>query len=55
MKDLADRTAFRLDAAHWRAFQALLARPPVAKPRLVRFLTRQSILAEDEAKSKSQD
>ena len=55
MKDPADRIHFRLDAAAWRAFAALLARPPVAKPRLARFLARQSILADDEAKAKSQD
>jgi uncharacterized protein (DUF1778 family) len=31
---LADRRAFELDDANWRAFQAALERPAVLKPRL---------------------
>jgi uncharacterized protein (DUF1778 family) len=42
--DLADRRVFVLDDAAWAELQALLDRPPVAKPRLTRLLSEPSVL-----------
>jgi uncharacterized protein (DUF1778 family) len=41
---LADRRLFRLDDAQWKAFNAALDRPVVAKPRLARLLSEKSVL-----------
>ena len=41
---LADRRMFRLDDKRWRAFQAVLDRPVVDKPRLARLLAEKSVL-----------
>lgn len=42
--DLADRRVFALDEAAWTDLQALLDRPPNAKPELARLLANPSIL-----------
>jgi uncharacterized protein (DUF1778 family) len=41
---LVDRRMFRLDEAQWQAFQDVLDRPVVAKPRLARLLAEKSVL-----------
>lgn len=41
---LAERRAFVLDDAHWKAFQEALDRPVRAKPRLAKLLSEPSIL-----------
>ena len=40
----ADRPSFLLDEARWQAFQNVLERPLIAKPRLARLLTEKSVL-----------
>ena len=42
--ELADRRVFRLDDKQWRAFQDILDRPVVDKPRLARLLAEKSVL-----------
>ncbi|MBI4968402.1 MAG: DUF1778 domain-containing protein [Rhodospirillales bacterium] len=42
---LADRRLFTLDAKRWQQFQALLDRPPQAKPRLAKLLREPSRFA----------
>jgi len=41
---LADRRAFVLDDAKWRAFQAALDRPARKKPRLAKLLSEPGVL-----------
>jgi uncharacterized protein (DUF1778 family) len=41
---LADRRWFMLDESSWAAFQDLLERPPVIKPRLAKLLSEESDL-----------
>ena len=41
---LVDRRIFRLDDTQWQAFQNILDRPVVKKPRLVRLLVEKSVL-----------
>ena len=41
---LADRRMFRLDERRWKAFQIILDRPVVNKPRLARLLSEKSAL-----------
>ena len=41
---LADRRMFRLDERRWKAFQNILDRPVVNKPRLARLLSEKSAL-----------
>ena len=41
---LVDRRIFRLDDAQWQAFESILDRPVVKKPRLVRLLADKSVL-----------
>ena len=41
---LVNRHPFRLDDAQWRAFQAALDRPPVAKPGLAGLLKTEIVL-----------
>lgn len=41
---LVDRRMFRLDEAQWQAFQDVLDRPVVVKPRLARLLAEKSVL-----------
>ena len=41
---LVDRRLFRLDDAQWEAFQNVLDRPVVQKPRLARLMTEKSVL-----------
>ena len=41
---LADRRMFRLDERRWRAFQDILDRPIIDKPRLARLLAEKSVL-----------
>lgn len=41
---LVDRRLFRLDDAQWKAFQRVLDRPVVPKPRLARLLAEKSVL-----------
>ena len=41
---LADRRMFRLDDQQWGAFQDVLDRPVVNKPRLARLLSGKSVL-----------
>ena len=41
---LVDRRLFRLDDAQWQAFQDVLDRPVVKKPRLARLLNVKSVL-----------
>ena len=42
--DSADRQIFRLNDEQWRAFQEILDRPVVDKPRLARLLAEKSVL-----------
>jgi uncharacterized protein (DUF1778 family) len=44
---LADRRWFMLDESSWAAFQDLLERPAVIKPRLAALLSKESDLFED--------
>jgi uncharacterized protein (DUF1778 family) len=44
---LADRRWFMLDESSWTAFQDLLERPAVVKPRLAALLSEESDLFED--------
>ena len=41
---LADRRVFRLADQRWKAFQNILDRPVVNKPRLARLLSERSVL-----------
>lgn len=41
---LADRRMFRLDDRQWKAFQEILDRPVMDKPRLARLLSEKSVL-----------
>lgn len=41
---LANRRMFRLDDRQWKAFQEILDRPVMDKPRLTRLLSKKSVL-----------